>query len=331
MSKTRIMKFGLIVFVLLTSVAFAQTREMKEHKVIEGDTLWGIADAELKNAFLWPKIWKENTWIKNPDKIYPNQTIRIPLYLVKKGNLKEETRRQDAASYQEPVIIEQGTKAEALKKQPLVDENTLMAAGYIADAIPAGGKIGESPSGQSFLGNGDKVYVDFDHSVQVKDKFYVIKTSKPLKHPVTGAKIGYVISIGGIAEIVQAKDGETMAVITKCFREIGKGELLVPYSKMELPLTTGQFRRPNINGLIVAAGNDWPYQSMLDIIYIDKGCKDGITAGDMFRTIAVDDDHPLPNGIIQVISCRDHTAAAIIKSSSSPIAPGNIFSNVDKK
>ena len=56
MSKTGIMKFGLIVLVLLTSVAVAQTREMKEHKVIKGDTLWDIADKELKNSFLWPKI-----------------------------------------------------------------------------------------------------------------------------------------------------------------------------------------------------------------------------------------------------------------------------------
>ncbi|NTW76606.1 MAG: LysM peptidoglycan-binding domain-containing protein, partial [Syntrophaceae bacterium] len=295
MSKTRIMKFAFIVFLFLTSVTFAQTREMNEHKVIKGDTLWDIADAELKNSFLWPKIWKENTWIKNPDKIYPNQIIKIPLYLVKKEKLKEEAGRQDAASYQEPAIIETDKKAATLKKQPLVDENTLMASGYIADTIPGGGKIGESSSGQPFFGNGDIVSIKLDHSVQIKDKFYVIKTSKLLKHPVTGARIGYVVSIGGIAEIVKAKDGETMAVITKCFREIGKGELLVPYYEMELPLTTGQFRRPNINGMIVAAGNDWPYQSMLDIIYIDKGYKDGIKTGDMFRTIAVDNDQPLPN------------------------------------
>ncbi|NTW78132.1 MAG: hypothetical protein HGB33_10265, partial [Syntrophaceae bacterium] len=90
------------------------------------------------------------------------------------------------------------------------------------------------------------------------------------------------------------------------------------------------FRRPNINGMIVAAGNDWPYQSMLDIIYIDKGYKDGIKTGDMFRTIAVDNDQPLPNGVIQVINCREHTATAIIKSSISPIAPGNIFADIDK-
>jgi len=330
MSKIRIIKFAFIVFLLCTAVAFAQNREMQEHKVTKGDTLWDIAEVELKNAYLWPRIWKENTWIKNPNKIYPNQIIRIPLYLVKKEKLTKEAGRQDFAAYQEPLISDSGEKAKSLKKQPLVDENTFMAAGYIADSIPRGGKIGASPSGESFFGNGDIIYADFDHPVAIRDKFYVVKTSKLLRHPVTGAKMGYILSINGVAEIVKAKKGETKAMITKCFREIEKGELLVPYYEMEIPRTAGQFRRPNINGMIVASSKDCPYQSLLDIVYIDKGFKDGMEPGDMFRTIAVGGEQPVPNGIIQVLSCREHTATAIIKVSSSPVAPGNIFADLNK-
>lgn len=330
MSKNRIVKFAFIVFLLLTSVAFAQTREMKEHKVIKGDTLWDIAHAELNNSLLWPKIWKENTWIKNPDKIYPHQIVKIPVYLIKKEKFKEETGRRDAASYQEPVRNEAGKRAVPIKTQPLVDRNTIMAAGYMSDTIPAGGKLSGSPAGLFIFGNDDAAYVDFNHAVNVGDRFYIIKASDLIRHPVTGTKMGYVISIGGIAEIVKVKGGETIAKITKCFREIEQGELLVPYYEIETPMTTGQFNRPHINGMIVAAGKDCPYQSMLDIIYIDKGCKDGIETGDMFRTVAVDDDHPVPNGVMQVISCREHTATAIIRSSSSPVLPGNIFADLDE-
>jgi hypothetical protein len=82
--------------------------------------------------------------------------------------------------------------------------------------------------------------------------------------------------------------------------------------------------------MIIATSNNMALQSMLDIIYIDKGCKDGIEAGDMFRTIAVD-AHAVPNGVIQVISCRDHTATAIIKSSITPISAGNIVTGLTKK
>jgi len=330
MPKTRIMKYAFIVFLLLTAVTFAQTREMKEHKIIKGDTLWDISRTELRDPFLWPKIWKENTWIANPDKIYPRQIIKIPLYLIKEGRLKEEAMSQLAASSPEPV--RGGIKKEAvpIRKHPLVERNIFIASGYIADDIPDGGQIGDSPSGQYLFGNEDIIYVNFDHSVKIGDKFYVARVSPSAKHPITGNRIGYVISIGGIAEIVNIKDGATIAKITKCFREIDKGERLISYYEIEPPMTTGYFRRPDINGMIVATGNNLTYQSMLDIIYIDKGCNEGIEIGDMFRTIAVDDGQALPNGVIQVINCREHTATAIIKSSSSPVSPGNIFAGLDK-
>lgn len=330
MSKTKITGYAFIIFLLLTSAAFAQTREMKEHKVIKGDTLWDIANAELKNPFFWPKIWKENTWIKNPNRIYPNQIVKIPVYLLKKGKLKDEAMRKDAASDLDSLETEAGKWGATAKKQPLLDGNTLMASGYIADTIPNGGKIYESPSRQFVYGDGDIVFVEFDHSVKEGERFYVIKASDMIKHPINGAGIGYVISIGGIAEIIRAGGDKTMAKITTCFREIDKGELLVPYYEMERPMTTGQFRRPNINGMIIAVRSDnQPYQSTLDIVYIDKGCKDGIETGDMFRTVAVN-ENAVPNGVIQVISCGEHTATAIIKSSSSIISAGDIFVDLNK-
>ena len=118
-----------------------------------------------------------------------------------------------------------------------------------------------------------------------------------------------------------------MAKITKCFREIDIGDRLDSYYDIELPMTSRHFRSPDINGKIVATGNNITYQS--DIIYIDKGCKDGIEVGDVFMTIAVD-THAVPNGVIQVINCKDHTATAIIQQSSTRVSPGNIFVELGK-
>ena len=69
---------------VVSSVSFAQTPEYKDYTVKKGDTLWDISNNELKDPFLWPKVWKENPDIKNPDLIYPGQKIRIPLYLLQK-------------------------------------------------------------------------------------------------------------------------------------------------------------------------------------------------------------------------------------------------------
>jgi len=344
MQKTRIIKFALIVFLLLPLITFAETREIKKHKVIKGDTLWDISKKELNDPFMWPSIWKENKWIANPHWIYPGQIIKIPLYLIQKEKREEEAVSKPAAVYQEPAAVSQEpavvsqepareeVKKEAvriIKEHPLVNRNILIASGYIADTIPGVGQIVDSPSGQTIFGNEDIVYVAVDHSAQVGEKFYVIKASDQVKHPITGKKIGYVISICGIAEIVKIKNGETMAKITKCFREIDIGDRLDSYYDIELPMTTRHFRSPDINGMIVATGNNITYQSMLDIIYIDKGCKDGIEVGDVFMTIAVD-THAVPNGVIQVINCKDHTATAIIQQSSTRVSPGNIFVELGK-
>ncbi|MBM4129231.1 MAG: LysM peptidoglycan-binding domain-containing protein, partial [Nitrospira sp.] len=74
----------LLPFLLMPSLLSSQTQEYKEYTVKKGDTLWDITRNELNDSFLWPKVWKENPEIINPDRIYPNQKIKIPLYLIQK-------------------------------------------------------------------------------------------------------------------------------------------------------------------------------------------------------------------------------------------------------
>ena len=69
-------------------------QEIKDYKVKGGDTLWDISNKELQDPFLWPKIWKENPGIVNPDRIYPDQSIKIPLYLLQ----KEQKSRADTGA-----------------------------------------------------------------------------------------------------------------------------------------------------------------------------------------------------------------------------------------
>ncbi len=71
-------------FLLLPCLLPAQETEYKDYTVNRGDTLWDISNKELKDSFLWPKVWKENPEVRNPDRIYPGQKIRIPLFLLQK-------------------------------------------------------------------------------------------------------------------------------------------------------------------------------------------------------------------------------------------------------
>lgn len=319
-----------IAVLLLSLNAFADAERIKEHTVIKGDTLWDLSEKELKDPYLWPRIWEENKWLRNPHWIYPGQIIRIPLYLIQKQPRRADAEPMTVPGFQEPLEDDLHREAVKTKKRPLIDKSLLTASGYISDIIPGVGKISNDPFGKTLFGNDDLVYVDTDNPVKAGDKFYVINVSDRLRHPITRERIGYVITISGILEIVEVKNGNTMAKIVQCFREIAKGDRLDSYYEIETPMTTGRFRSPNINGMIIAAGDQATMLSMLDVIYLDKGCQDGIEVGDVFQTLAVT-DRAIPNGIIQVISCRDFTSTAIVNKSSAAITIGNIFAPVDKK
>ena len=51
----------------------------KTYRVVSGDSLSKIAKREYGNANEWPRIYEANRDIlKDPDKIYPGQELRIP-------------------------------------------------------------------------------------------------------------------------------------------------------------------------------------------------------------------------------------------------------------
>jgi hypothetical protein len=105
MPKNRIIKYALLVFILFVSTTFAETQEIKEHIVIKGENLWNITKQDLNDPFLWPKVWKENPEIANPNLIYPNQIIKIPLYLIQKENSEEEATTKPTTASQETAIV----------------------------------------------------------------------------------------------------------------------------------------------------------------------------------------------------------------------------------
>ncbi len=71
----------LLIIILAVLTTYVNAEEGSRHYVItKGDTLWDISDSELNEPMLWPRLWHVNPQIPNPDLIYPNQVIRLPIY-----------------------------------------------------------------------------------------------------------------------------------------------------------------------------------------------------------------------------------------------------------
>ncbi len=76
----------------------------KEYTVKEGDSLWSIAETELKDGYKWTDIVKENN-IANPDSIDAGQKITLPQ--VSATPTSEVTSEQSGSSIKESAYIVQ--------------------------------------------------------------------------------------------------------------------------------------------------------------------------------------------------------------------------------
>ena len=91
-----ILRFSLILYLclFLTGAAYILTASAKitpnpDTKgttlitIVKGDTLWDLATKHLEDPLKWPDFKKYNTFT-NPDRIYPDEMMRIPAKMVMK-------------------------------------------------------------------------------------------------------------------------------------------------------------------------------------------------------------------------------------------------------
>jgi LysM repeat protein len=324
----------LFLFLLLPSLITAQMQEYEDYTVKKGDTLWDIASKELKDSFLWPKVWKENPGIKNPDLIYPGQKIRIPLYLLQKEITPvPEARLPEKAPEIKPEAkpeIKPEIKVETppervvspVQREYLVKQPVLASSGYIADSVYYAGEITDTENDRVIIGRGDYAYVKMSNPVNKGDKFYVVKVEEKVIHPVTGKKLGYLIAVLGVAEVADPDRNDTKIVVTDSYEEISPGNLLLNFYEIKPPLAPENPRRPDVHGYVVATKHLYVINGTWDIVYIDRGRKDGLNVGDILAT-TLQSRHRIMNGEIQIISLGESTATAIIRKTRIEITKGD--------
>jgi hypothetical protein len=170
------------------------------------------------------------------------------------------------------------------------------------------------------LTKGDYAYISTDQSVKKGDKFYIIYPVEEVKHPVTGRKLGVRIAILGTAEVMDEHDPKIL--ITNSYTEIPIGSLIDDHYEIQPPLAIDNPRKPDVNGHIVTALRRIYAHGTWDIVFIDKGENDGLAPGDVLATLW-QSDHKISNGVIQIISTKPTTSAAIIRKAAKEVQIGD--------
>ncbi len=310
-------KFCILIMLLLILMAgTAFSGDVVEYTIKKGDTLWDISGLKLTDPFLWPKIWKENPQIKNPDLIYPGQVIRIPEDLLQKQVVlppqKRVVKRPPVQKLTPPVV-----------QKRFLSPDIILSAGYIEESLSRVGTIVSTPTGRTLVGKDDEVYINVAGGTSRGERFYTFKSYGMVKHPVTEKPLGELVEITGVVEVVGQEAGYTKARVIKSFSEIEIGSYLDKYYDVA-PLDLSRQRQSEVHGVVVA-GKDLRYLTgRMDIVYLDRGVADGLMPGDLLTVVSSEDPNR-PIGKIRVISARNTTSVAQVLECTEEVVRGDSF------
>ena len=300
----------------------------KVHMVTTGDTLWDIADAYLEDPFLWPKVWGENGQVYNPDLIYPGGTIRIPVAL-----LKPEIREQ--------ILAEAGESPEMIEvRVPVGMINPLLveAAGYVAERLQPAGKVLGMHEEHFLLGQDDMIFLDLKRSASVEPgtRYQVIRPVRKVRHPQSHKKVGTLVYVLGLVTIEGKENKVVKGHVDRSFNFMSAGDLVVPYVEPETVVST---EMPNANGVIVAVKDDRTIVGSEDVVYLDRGARDGLQPG-MVMDVVRDGSRLDPDGVwgsyklpdrsvatLKVLSVREGNATAQLQDALESIQVGDRFAS----
>ena len=233
------------------------------HNVRRGDTLWDLCDQYYDNPYAWPRVWSYNPQIENPHWIYPGDRIRM---------------RTSGGSQASQTL----GNSTFMRRQSMVPSGTvfLRDRGYVGDERKdVWGMLSGSPQDQMLLSDGDEVYlsIDKDHDVRIGQEFTIFNR---LRRPDTGKSKGYIVAIKGTAKVV-AWDSKTRiarAKLTESLDVIERGDKVGPIGRrfdVVPPVPNDRETWAHISAAVEPHELIGQYQ----VVFIDKGSRDGLRAG----------------------------------------------------
>ncbi len=339
-----------------TAKAQAAEEVTPPYIIKRGDTLWDISNTFFKDPFLWPFIWKANTYIANPDLIFPGNKLVIPnLAPIERALQAEATPKEPIMEKKEAAPVKQpeglagahvapktaaageeppagGSRIIMPEEQiyPIIDKYAMVSAGFVSDEETKDMITGGAEKGKSLFGYDDLVYVSMRDAENVKigEKYLVYTRKSQVKHPKTGKDFGKLIKGLGILQIT-AKDPAAnvlTARITISFDEIEKGNMLTPYQEPTPIYHSSQKKTKDIKGYILEVQDRRSINATVDVVYLDKGNADGVEPGDKFLVYEEPAKPGFPRKIIgelQVILVKEHTSTAVVQKSTEPMGKGS--------
>ncbi len=272
---------------ILPFLAHADSLNLKkeyptEYTVQKGDTLWDISTKFLQSPWLWPQLWDANPDLDDPHLIYPGDKLKLIFVdgqprLIRKRILKMLPKARPTAK---------GSRA--IPTIPLALVHPFLTRDYVA----TDDKLNQAPV---ILGNndGNTTFLVgnsiFASSSLQPGQYGIYRQGRNYIDPVTQEKLGNEVEFVAIARVTHTGSASVPAKLTilKSTKEARKGDQLLPMPEQDrLPV---YFQPRNFQlaspGDIIAADEQHSAIGKNDVVIINRGWRDNVSAGDVFAVL----------------------------------------------
>ncbi len=355
------LRLALAISLVLPAALGAQAAKPETVTVKAGDTLWGLSRQYLGDPFLWPDIYRLNTRVvEDPHWIYPGEVLRLASSDAVSAVPTTDTppaQPDSAVAVQAPAarpaapavradtdatdmsaLFSQGRRNEVMREtlRAYVDQpyrplrrSEFYSSGFLTEGhdLPFGRLTGRvTPDQIAVLSDRTAGLLYTEMTVapparatyQVGDSLLIVTLGPDVEDH------GRIVIPTGLARVIDVRDGQYVVSIVAVYGPIRSDQLILPAEHFA---DAGSARAvaiaDGVEARVLGGQADRPLEKPQDVIFIDKGRKDGIAPGDIFEVRRT----AMPSGAkavtevvatLQVVRVNEGTATTRIISLTSP-------------
>lgn len=243
------------------------------YTVKKGDTLWGISNHFLKDAWQWPQLWYDNTQIKNPHLIYPGEVLTLvmvnghPRVMLSEDRLHPRIHEMPLDQAIPAIPID--AIREFLRGPRVISKEEMEHAPYVV----------EFTDEHVIAGQNSGVYVKNLPKNGVAS-WSLIKVGKPYVDPDSGELLGYEAIPTGDADVRDYDKQVTQMMLTRSPQEVEIGNRLLPLEPESFKADF--YPHPPatpVEGRVLSVYGGVSQIAQYDIVALNRGSKDGLDPG----------------------------------------------------
>ncbi|MEK8089488.1 LysM peptidoglycan-binding domain-containing protein [Thermithiobacillus plumbiphilus] len=240
----------------------------ESYVVRSGDTLWDLSSRFLKNPWRWMQIWERNSYITNPDLIYPGDLL---VFDQSRGMLKLRVVRATPQARSLPLeaipTVNPSLILPYLNRPGIITDEALAKQPYL---------VGDQNQ-RVLFGQHDTLYAK-GFGKAGAGRFDIVRAGPELVDPATGKPLGRRMDHVGVAD-VSGEGPLRRADIIQSYREILTGDRLL--AQPETPNLHFQLQTPSsmVNGAILAGEDSISEMGQGSVALINLGSQAGMQPG----------------------------------------------------